>query len=151
SLNSSGVLPAKGETKHNGRWRLGSDHSIRLKVVPLGDLPVQFLACFLAAILLSPTARSHEPSQAPAEVVTTVNRGLAFLASDAVAWRNEHKCVSCHHAALVVWSMSEAKDRGYKVDESLLADFTKWTAESGDGKTGVPRPKGLPKALNTKA
>ncbi len=33
----------------------------------------------------------------------------------------------------------------------VLADLTKWLAESGDGKTGVPRPAAAPKALNTKA
>ena len=85
------------------------------------------------------------------EFDAAVDRGLQFLATDAIAWRNEHKCVSCHHAALVVWSMREAKGRGFQVDEPFLSDLTKWTAESGDGKTGVPRPTGLPKALNAKA
>jgi hypothetical protein len=47
--------------------------------------------------------------------------------------------------------MHEAKERGHKVDEPVLAELTKWVAENGDGKTGVPRPKGIPKALNAKA
>src|SRR5262249_45632377 len=58
---------------------------------------------------------------------------------------------SCHHAALVIWSMHEARQRGHTVDEKVLADLTKWVAESGDGKTGVARPANIPKALNTKA
>ena len=37
------------------------------------------------------------------------------------------------------------------MDETVLAELTKWTAESGDGKTGVPRPEGIPRALNAKA
>ncbi len=47
--------------------------------------------------------------------------------------------------------MREAKDRGYAVDEPVLADLTKWIAESGNGKTSVPRPAGIPRAHNTKA
>src|SRR5262249_14778563 len=59
--------------------------------------------------------------------------------------------VSCHHAALVVWSMREAKQFGHVVDEPFLSELTRWVAESGDGKTGVPRPAGRPRALNAKA
>ncbi len=47
--------------------------------------------------------------------------------------------------------MREAKERGHAVDEPLLAELTKWIAESGDGKTGIPRPEGIPRALNEKA
>lgn len=87
----------------------------------------------------------------PADVDAALQRGLAFLAKDAVAWRDEHNCVSCHHAALVVWSMEEAKHQGQTVDEPLLAELIKWIAESGDGKTGVPRPESVPQAFNEKA
>ncbi|MEX2112475.1 MAG: prenyltransferase/squalene oxidase repeat-containing protein [Pirellulales bacterium] len=90
-------------------------------------------------------ARATEPATA-----TTIDRGLAFLAKDAVAWRDEFKCASCHHASLVVWAMQEAKGRGHTVDEPLLLELTAWISE-GEGKTGVPRPEGIPKALNTKA
>jgi hypothetical protein len=68
-----------------------------------------------------------------------------------VAWKNENHCVSCHHAGLVIWSMREAKERGHTVDEPVLAEMTQWVAESGDGKTGVPRPASVPRALNEKA
>lgn len=87
----------------------------------------------------------------PANVAATIDRGLAFLVKDALAWKNKHNCVSCHHAGLVVWSMREAKQFGHAVNEPVLAELTKWVAESGDGKTGLPRPKGIPKALNAKA
>jgi hypothetical protein len=89
----------------------------------------------------------HEPSGVDA----TIDRGLAFLAKDAIAWKDEHNCVSCHHAGLVIWSMREAKQRGRAVDEPTLAELTKWVAESGDGKTSLARPASVPKALNSKA
>jgi hypothetical protein len=97
------------------------------------------------------TARAEESDSKPADVRPAIDRGLGFLAKDALAWKAEHNCASCHHAALVVWSMREAKLRGHAVDDPVLAEMTKWIAESGDGKTGVPRPEGIPKALNTKA
>jgi hypothetical protein len=97
------------------------------------------------------TAWAEESDSKSADVRPAIDRGLGFLAKDALAWKAEHNCASCHHAALVVWAMREAKQRGHAVDEPVLAEMTKWVAESGDGKTGVPRPEGIPKALNTKA
>lgn len=89
---------------------------------------------------------------APSSVVNaTIDRGLAFLVKDALAWKKEHNCVSCHHAGLVIWSMWEAKQQGHTIDEQVLTELTKWVAESGDGKTSLPRPANIPKALNEKA
>jgi len=104
-----------------------------------------------AAVLMTSFVSSVAPAATPADVDATLKRGLAFLAKDAVAWRDEHQCVSCHHAALVVWSLHEAKRQGQTVDEPLLAELTKWIAESGDGTTGVPRPESVPQAFNEKA
>src|SRR5262245_18846811 len=105
----------------------------------------------IGLVLSEGTAFSQESASKPADVSAVIGRGLAFLVKDARAWKAEHNCVSCHHAALVVWSMHEAKVRGHAVDEPFLAEYTRWVAEAGDGKTGVPRPPGIPKALNTKA
>ncbi len=102
-------------------------------------------------VAISGTAWAQEPRPDSSELDATIARGLAFLAEDAMAWKEEHNCVSCHHAGLVVWSMREAKERGHTVDEPVLDELTRWLAQSGDGKTGVPRPAGRPKALNTKA
>lgn len=105
----------------------------------------------LVSICLSVAASAGEPSRNPSNVSLAIDRGLAFLAKDAMAWKEEHNCASCHHAALVVWSMREAKLRGHSVDEPVLSELTRWLAESGDGKTDLPRPAGRPKALNAKA
>jgi squalene-hopene/tetraprenyl-beta-curcumene cyclase len=102
-------------------------------------------------LLAALPAAADEPRQEPSNVDVAIQRGLGFLQKDALAWKEEHDCVSCHHAALVIWSMHEARQRGHAVDDSFLSEFTKWVAESGNGKTGVPRPEGRPKALNVKA
>jgi hypothetical protein len=91
-----------------------------------------------------------ETAPSSTSVESTIDRGLAFLAKDAVAWRDQYKCASCHHASLVVWAMHEAKARGHAVDEPVLAEMTAWISE-GEGKTGVPRPPEVPDAFNSKA
>ena len=105
----------------------------------------------IVVTLLPSAALAQDPRPKPDDVGARIQRGLGFLAKDALAWKDKYNCASCHHAALVIWSMCEAKERGYAVNEPVLAELTKWTAESGDGRTGVPRPAGVPKALNAKA
>ncbi|MEX0714517.1 MAG: hypothetical protein WD278_19430 [Pirellulales bacterium] len=82
------------------------------------------LVAALSLLASSGTALADEPASQPADVSAAVDRGLAFLVKDALAWKNEHNCVSCHHAGLVVWSMREAKQRGFAVDEPVLAELT---------------------------
>jgi len=105
----------------------------------------------IMVVLLSGAASAQERRDKPSEVGATIDRGLAFLTKDALAWKNKHNCASCHHAALVIWSMREAKQRGHAVEEPVLAQLTKWVAESGDGKFGLARPASAPKALSPKA
>jgi len=111
---------------------------------------MRLIAGLLLSILPSAVSAQGPPAKRT-EVSATIERGLGFLVKDALAWKDTHHCVSCHHAALVVWSMREAKEHGHSVDETVLAELTQWVAESGDGKTGVARPAGVPKALNAKA
>lgn len=112
---------------------------------------MRLLLAALSVVACSGIALADVPATTPSDVNATITRGLAFLVKDSLAWKNEHNCASCHHASLVVWAMREAKQRGHAVDEPFLAELTKWVAASGDGKTGVPRPEGIPKALNEKA
>jgi len=104
----------------------------------------------LVVCLVSTTASAQDLRRDSSDAAAVIDRGLAFLARDALAWKAEHNCASCHHAALVVWSLREAKLRGHAVDEPVLAEMTKWISEAGEGKSGLPRPKEVPRALNTK-
>jgi len=105
----------------------------------------------IIVIILPGAALAQDVRARAAKVDGTIDRGVAFLVKDALAWKKEHKCVSCHHAALVVWSMREARQLGHAVDEPVLADLTKWIAESGNGKFGLARPASAPKAFSPKA
>src|SRR5262245_16536146 len=51
----------------------------------------------------------------PEKVQQTMDRGLAFLIEDAVQWRKERGCATCHHGIMTVWALSEARSRGYVV------------------------------------
>jgi hypothetical protein len=97
------------------------------------------LILVLLAAAAPASALTTDARRNPAGANATIQRGLGFLVKDALAWKAEHNCVSCHHGALVIWSMHEAKQRGHTVDEPVLTELTTWVAESGDGKTGVPR------------
>ena len=111
----------------------------------------RLIAATMLTCAISATASAQEVPPERANLEATIQRGLGFLVKDALAWKAEHDCVSCHHAGLVIWSLHEAKQLGQKVDEPVLAELTKWVAESGNGKTSLPRPKDRPKAFNAKA
>src|SRR5690349_19261402 len=96
-------------------------------------------------------ASAQDVRPTPVNVRPTIERGLGFLVQDALAWKTKHNCVSCHHAALVIWSMREAKQFGHAVQEPVLAELTKWVAESGDGKFRLARPASAPNAASPKA
>src|SRR5262249_23381209 len=112
---------------------------------------MRFVVTIVAVIVVPGTAAAQKSRPKPADVNATIDRGLAFLAKDALAWKKEHNCASCHHASLVVWATREAKLRGHAVDEPVLAEMTKWLAESGDGKFGLARPASAPQAASPKA
>lgn len=105
----------------------------------------------IVAAVVSASALARAQSPQTRDIDAAIERGVGFLAKDALAWRKEHQCASCHHAALVIWSMHEARQRGHAVDEPVLKELTTWVAGSGDGRTGVPRPASIPNALNAKA
>jgi squalene-hopene/tetraprenyl-beta-curcumene cyclase len=58
-----------------------------------------------------------------------VERGLTFLEKDALKWRKERTCASCHHGTMTVWALSEARSQGYAVNGEVLAEFATWTRE----------------------
>ena len=78
----------------------------------------------LVVFILAVPASAEEVRVKPADVNSAIDRGLAFLVKDALAWKKEHNCVSCHHAGLMIWATREAKLRGHTVDEPVLAEMT---------------------------
>src|SRR5215475_7759230 len=71
----------------------------------------------------------EEAAPVPGGARKAVERGLAFLQADAAKWRKERTCATCHHGTMTVWALSEARSRGYRVDDKTFRDVTNWTKE----------------------
>lgn len=91
----------------------------------------------IAAVFLSGLACGQEArpaAEAAPSARKAVERSLAFLEKDALKWKDEKNpkkggCVTCHHGALTVWTLSEAKLQGFEVRADNLADLATWTHE----------------------
>ena len=81
------------------------------------------LVAIFTLVLLSVEARADEPD---ADVRSVIDRGLTFLAKDNLAWKESKKCYECHHAPFTIWALNEAKNRGYPIDDKVLAEMTSW-------------------------
>src|SRR5262245_2842322 len=101
-----------------------SRFNISLAIVALGVL----------AVALRPARGGESENKAPTESTSqqgrkAIERGLTFLQKDAVTWRKERGCATCHHGTMTVWALSEAKSQGYDVDAQALADMIQWTKD----------------------
>jgi hypothetical protein len=68
--------------------------------------------------------RDEQTSGPPVRQV--VQRSTEFLEKDGAAWMKKQQCASCHHIPVMVWALSEARKRGYRVNEELLGEVTSW-------------------------
>lgn len=73
-----------------------------------------------------PTIEKPKPAK-PQTPPQAVARALKFLVSDVEKWRKDRGCATCHHGAMSVWALGEAKRHGYSVDAEKLAEITAWT------------------------
>lgn len=78
-----------------------------VKLGASGSFDIRLIVALVVAMVAAP-ASAQELRRQPSGVEATIDRGLVFLAKDALAWKKKHNCVSCHHAGLVIWSMHEA-------------------------------------------
>jgi squalene-hopene/tetraprenyl-beta-curcumene cyclase len=81
------------------------------------------LTTFAALLVVPMCATAADPAP---NVKATIDRGLAFLVKDSLAFKETRKCAECHHAPFTIWALNEAKRWGYAVDEKALAELTAW-------------------------
>jgi hypothetical protein len=81
---------------------------------------------YACAFLLASGARADEPKP---DAKKASERGLDFLVKDAAKWRKERECATCHHGAMTVWALCEAKKQGLAVDAENFSATVKWTKE----------------------
>ena len=68
-----------------------------------------------------------------------------------MAWRHEHKCVSCHHAGLVVWSMRKAKRARARGRRAASGRADKVDCRIRRWQNGDSQARGRSRTLNEKA
>ena len=86
----------------------------------------------LAVAVLVLAALAQPLSAAEPDVRKVINGGLKFLADDAVAWKADRNCSSCHHIPMAIWTLNEAQRRGYAVDDKAAAELTAWVVAKDD-------------------
>lgn len=67
-----------------------------------------------------------------------IDRAIAFIKEDAINWRKDHECATCHHGTFTVWVLSEAQARGDAIDDESYDAMVKWTKERLD-RIDLPR------------
>lgn len=86
----------------------------------------------LLLLVVANATRADEPAKKPAtsqQARKSAERALTFLVDDAVKWRKDRQCATCHHGTMTVWALSEANSQGYTISADTLADMTKWSKE----------------------
>ena len=79
------------------------------------------LTLFLAATLAAPPAAPEtDTPPTAAQVRESVERSLVFLEKSGMDWWNKSKCASCHHVPMTMWSLSEAKNHGFSINDKSL-------------------------------
>ncbi|MCE9526822.1 MAG: hypothetical protein K8R36_12295 [Planctomycetales bacterium] len=88
-----------------------------------------------------------QAAEPAADVRATIDKGLEFLADKGIDWKEDRKCGSCHHTPMTLWSLNEAKQAGYKVDEQVLAELTTWVLADDDPAKIFPKQAPQPEII----
>jgi squalene-hopene/tetraprenyl-beta-curcumene cyclase len=104
----------------------------------------RFLILFSLCLIPAVSASTDAPKDAAR---AAAEKGLTFLANEGVGWKQKRNCISCHHGWAMLWSLNEAKRRGYSVDDKALTEVTDWVNAVDDRAKGVPAPP-MPKEAN---
>jgi hypothetical protein len=90
--------------------------------------PWFLIASFGFVLLWAGSLRADELPTAE-RTRNSIERGLMFLQADAVKWRAERTCATCHHGTFTVLALAEARQSGIPVEADKLAETVKWAKE----------------------
>jgi hypothetical protein len=87
------------------------------------------LSCNLAflATALASEVRAAPPPPTTQDVRGAIERSLPYVEKAGTDWMRERKCNSCHNVTFLLWSHNEAAARGFNIDRTKLAEWTKWS------------------------
>lgn len=101
---------------------------------------MKWTTSFAIATMVATAWQTHaQEKKSTPKTRPAIERGLSFVKEDALKWRKDRECSTCHHGTMTVWAMNEAKAQGYAVAAEDLADMTKWTKDRLLKNIGKPR------------
>ncbi len=92
----------------------------------------------MPSLLIAMALVAADPTDA--EVRKAVEASILYIQEDAVDWVRVMKCATCHHAPMAIWTLQEAKSRGFRVDEAALAELVKYAADDPVSSGLLPKP-----------
>ncbi|MBI3866567.1 MAG: terpene cyclase/mutase family protein [Planctomycetia bacterium] len=96
------------------------------------------LPIVIALAIAAPAVAAEKPAD---RAGAAVKRGLTFLTRDALDWKAGRGCATCHHAPMMIWTLSEARTLGYRINEEALAEVLTWVVDPEDKAKTYPPPR----------
>jgi hypothetical protein len=97
-------------------------------------LQAVFAFCTLATGTM---AIGDETEPRPARV--TIGRALGLIQADAVKWRQEKNCSTCHHGTMTMWVQLEAVENGFAVSTEEFVENVRWAKQRIMERADLPR------------
>jgi hypothetical protein len=69
--------------------------------------------------------RPPDKETAQPELRQVVQRSTQFLEKEGAAWMKKQQCAACHHIPVMVWALSEARNRGYRAPKRHASSASK--------------------------
>ena len=99
-----------------------------MRSILLAGLVVALLCALVGGIKPTAAAADETRGKATAEAAkSAILRGVGFVQDDMTRWKAAQQCMNCHHGAMTLWALNEAKRQGYAVDTTLLAQVEQGT------------------------
>lgn len=100
---------------------------------------LRYLFIAMLGVTLGHVASAADEAPAPPPVRQALDRAMGFISTDTAAWRKKFGCATCHHGAMTVWVMNEARQQGWPIDDAALTEFTRWTRDQFIPRINEPR------------
>src|SRR5580698_6260747 len=85
------------------------------------------LSLIIAIATLGVALEAPAAPPSAAQVRQSVERSLEFSEKGAMGWRQHWGCASCHHVAMSIWARTEARSRGFKINDQALDEMRDYT------------------------
>jgi hypothetical protein len=79
-----------------------------------------------------PTRSGRTDIPLEAQARQSAERVIPFIQQNGTAWINERSCLSCHYSDYMLWSLRDAGQRGFTVDQGKVADSANWGMSQSD-------------------